>query len=298
MALIDDIIEMASNDKEPIGNLLRKCLVLERQVRNEKFRAWLDKELDGYETKEELPSYRVFRCINKGFFVGIGGSQISDQPLPLHVMEEKDRKMVENAYLFQPAASYAGRPDAATDSHLPWNPHLTVKYQTKFISGMHLNRAWQDLPGSVIVALLEQVRTRVLRFALDIRDNLPEDAVTAAAVPADIVERSVVNNIFNGNVLIASNIEYTNQITNQNVSVGDFASLSKALEQIGINAEGIKALSDIQTEKPSSKGLGEKAKGWLADMGKYLGKEGVKVGVEVAKRAAMKWLTQYYGLDI
>jgi hypothetical protein len=33
-------------------------------------------------------------------------------------------------------------------------------------------------------------------------------------------------------------------------------------------------------------------------MGKYLGKEGAKVGVEVAKRAAMKWLMQYYGLNI
>jgi hypothetical protein len=57
-------------------------------------------------------------------------------------------------------------------------------------------------------------------------------------------------------------------------------------------------LSDIQIEQPSSSGLGEKAKGWLSDMGKYLGKEGVKLGAEVAKRAAMKWLMQYYGLDI
>jgi len=200
--------------------------------------------------------------------------------------------------LFQPAASYEARPDKSADSHLPWNPHLTVKYQNKFLSGMNLNRAWQELPGSVIVALLEQVRTRVLRFALDIKDSLAEDATSIAAVPAEVVERSVVNNIFNGNVLIASNIEYTSQITHQNVSAGDFASLSRALEQIGISDEGIKALADVQAEEPSGSGLGERAKGWLADVGKYIGKEGAKVGIEVAKRAAMKWLMQYYGLDI
>jgi hypothetical protein len=45
---------------------------------------------------------------NKGIFVGIGGSMLNDQPLPLHVMEEKDRKLVERAYLFQPAAFYEG----------------------------------------------------------------------------------------------------------------------------------------------------------------------------------------------
>jgi hypothetical protein len=42
MKLLDDIIDMASDNKEPVGSLLRKCLVLERQLRNEKFRAWLD----------------------------------------------------------------------------------------------------------------------------------------------------------------------------------------------------------------------------------------------------------------
>ena len=32
MKLLDEIIEMAADDKEPVGNLLRKCLVLERQL--------------------------------------------------------------------------------------------------------------------------------------------------------------------------------------------------------------------------------------------------------------------------
>ena len=72
MALIDDIIDMAADDKEPIGNLLRKCLILERQIRNDKFRAWLDSELDGYENPDELPSYRVFNCVNKGMLIGNG----------------------------------------------------------------------------------------------------------------------------------------------------------------------------------------------------------------------------------
>ena len=31
--LLDDIIDMAADDKTPIGNLLRKCLILERRVK-------------------------------------------------------------------------------------------------------------------------------------------------------------------------------------------------------------------------------------------------------------------------
>ena len=48
MTLLDEIIDAAGDEKVPIGTLLRKCLVLEQQVKNEKFKAWLDRELDGY----------------------------------------------------------------------------------------------------------------------------------------------------------------------------------------------------------------------------------------------------------
>ena len=176
MALLDDIIEAATDDKAPVGTLLRKCLVLEQQVKNEKFKAWLDNELDGYNRDHELdiPSYRVFNCVNKGFLIGIA-VHMNDQPLSLHVMEEKDRKLVEKAYLHQPAASYEGRSDKFTHAALPWPPSLTAKYQTKFFKDkdLVLNRAWQEIPGSVLVALLEQVRTRVLRFALELKEALP-----------------------------------------------------------------------------------------------------------------------------
>jgi hypothetical protein len=52
MTLLDEIIDAAVDEKVPIGTLLRKCLVLQQQVKNEKFRAWLDRELDGYDQME------------------------------------------------------------------------------------------------------------------------------------------------------------------------------------------------------------------------------------------------------
>ena len=110
MKLLDEIIEGAVSDTQPIGTVLRKCLVLERQVKNEKFRIWLDNELDGYDKADELPDYRLINSISRGFFVGFGGSKINDQPLALHVMEERHRKLVDKVRLGQPVASYEGRP--------------------------------------------------------------------------------------------------------------------------------------------------------------------------------------------
>jgi hypothetical protein len=300
MKLLDEIIEGAVSDTQLIGTVLRKCLVLERQVKNEKFRLWLDNELDGYSNVDELPDYRTINSISRGFFVGFAGSQINDQPLALHVMEENHQKLVDKVRLFQPVASYEGRPDKATDASLPWPPSLTTKYQKNFIANFVLNRAWQEIPASCMVGLVETVRNRVLRFALDIKDQLGEDQDNVSYLPPDKVEQSVINNIYGGNVFIAAHAETISQVAHTNILAGDASGLFKALSNLGVTEEGLKALQhDIEADKQDGKpSLGQRTMGWLSDIGKHLGAEGVKVGVDVAKRAATKWLMQHYGLDV
>jgi AbiTii len=301
MALLDDIIDAAVDEKVPIGTLLRKCLVLEQQVKNKKFRAWLDRELDGYDQMEELPPYRVINCENKGLFIGTT-VRSEDQPIPVHVMEEKDRKLVRKAYLQQPAASYEGGPDKSAAAVFPWNPYLTTKYQTKFFKDkdLVLNRAWQEIPGSVLVGLLEQIRTRVLRFALELKDNLPPDAADPKQVSAAVVERSVVNIIYGGNILIASHAENVSQMAHTTIAVGDIEGLKRALSTLGVTDEGLKKLeADIKADKTNGKpSIGPRIKAWLANIGQYLGKEGAKAGIDVTKKLATKWILQHYGMDL
>jgi hypothetical protein len=170
MKLLDELIELASNDKEPIGNVLRKCLILESQFPNDGSKAWIDRELDGYAKADDVPSYRLVSARSYGMFTGLA-SNIASQPLNIGVMKPEDRKVIEELRLFQPASSYEGRPDKTSDAAIPWPVHLTTRYQEKFITTHTLLRAWQSLPGSVIIALLETVRNRVLRFALEMQKS-------------------------------------------------------------------------------------------------------------------------------
>ena len=48
MQLLDEIIEDAVNDKVNLSVLLRKCLVLAHQLKNDKLKAWAEYELNGY----------------------------------------------------------------------------------------------------------------------------------------------------------------------------------------------------------------------------------------------------------
>lgn len=43
--LLDEIINLAVDDKQPITTLLRKCIVFAHQLRNERLRKWANEEL-------------------------------------------------------------------------------------------------------------------------------------------------------------------------------------------------------------------------------------------------------------
>ncbi len=67
----------------------------------------------------------------------------------------------------------------------------------------------------------------------------------------------------------------------------------------GVSDDGVKQLEfDIEGDKKDGQPtIGPKIKKWLAEIGKYLGKEGAKTGFEMAKKLATKWLLQHFALD-
>src|ERR1700692_1568687 len=91
MQLLDKIIDGATESTEPVSNLLRRCLVLAHDLKNEKLAAWASMELNGYQRDDPLPSYRTIRIVARGFFIGPYGGQLDDQPLTPGVMDEEHR---------------------------------------------------------------------------------------------------------------------------------------------------------------------------------------------------------------
>lgn len=160
MELLDQIVDGATGDTEPLTNLLRKCLVLASALKNDTLKTWAQNELNGYPGIEALPTYRRITTIARGYFVGPFGMQLNDQPLSPHVLEERHRDYATTAYLTQPIAAYDNRaPGKAVQ--IAWPPALTTKYQTSFFENLVLNRAWTEIPTSVFPALTDTVRTRI-----------------------------------------------------------------------------------------------------------------------------------------
>jgi hypothetical protein len=108
--LLDDIIELATDDKQPITVLLRKCLILASQLKNELLKTWANKELNGYmdndDDDDDLPEYRITPAQAVGFFNGPFGAQWNNMPIPPAILEEKHKQFATEVRLTQAISAY------------------------------------------------------------------------------------------------------------------------------------------------------------------------------------------------
>jgi hypothetical protein len=289
MQLIDEIIGLATADNGSIGPLLRKCLVLSYELDNSHLQEWVEQELNGYDKADKLPDYRKAPIVAKGHLRGPFGASISNQPIPPVILKKEHRHWAEYAYLMQPIAAYEGAKDNAMIS---WPANLTLMYQDKLIEGYGLAAAWQELPMSLLVGMIESVRNKVLKFALEIRKELQIAGGDPAAVPAEKVEAAIVNYIYGGTNIITGKASDFTQIGSIEVHEGDFESLAAALRSLEIKTAEIESLNkSIEADK----GFGHQTKGWLKKVGTKLGDTGVKMGVDIATGFVKAWLRKYFG---
>jgi hypothetical protein len=302
MKLLDEIIDLATEEKESVSVILRKCLVLSYELKNERLKIWADKELDGYGKDDELPPYRIVHTISKGTFLAGGGGTLKEQPLNPLVMNPEHRHYATDARLNAPIASYeiGANEDVTSNPIIPWPPAVTAHYQTKFIKGWALNRAWQELPNSVIVGLVATVRNRILRFALELRSELGSVNDDIAKLPSAAVDQTVINYIYGAHNVFAGTAQKVTQIENFIVKEHDLNSLKHAMSTLGLAesdvAELIGAIADDSTEGGHT--FGDRTKAWFKALPGKLASGAVNVSVDVAKAAAKQWLLQYFGIDV
>jgi hypothetical protein len=307
--LLDDIIELATDDKQPITVLLRKCLILASQLKNERLKAWANKELNGYTDNDDaqLPEYRITPAQAVGFFNGPFGAQWNNMPIPPAVLEDKHKEFATEVRLTQAISAYEDLVRSAKlkgTITMNWPTNLVLYYQQKIPNskGMILNQAYQEIPKPSLVEMLDTVRNRVLNMALEIKSEIGEtDADFKQITPqnAKKVDQTVVNNIFGGNVYVSTGqstmTASTIQQQQQNIVAGDWEHLAKVLRTAGVSDPELNELSTAVKE--DGKTMGARVKGWIEKTAPKVLSGGVKIGVSVGQTLLVEYLKQYYGLS-
>ncbi len=305
--LLRRINEGATNSQTPLGEVLRLCLRLGRQLDNKELSDWAKAEAGGYEDSDSLPDYRIFETGVRGTFSGSFGRGISNAPIPQAFIEKKHQNALFKVYVRQSVGELERIVSGSADNNsvtIPWSGDTILYYQQKEIyQGYVLVSAEKMLTTMAIAGVLEVIRARVLEFVLVIERELGIDAMNYDdnKTPLETPTQEKINNIFNTTILEGTNISLGNAgTTNQyatHVQPGDLQGLKEKLAQLGVTEE---LLNDLDTaldkDADSQEQPGSHVKGWLGRVMIKAGQGTLQLASTAATTVVMAEVRRFLGL--
>ncbi len=283
MALLDDIIDEATSKDGEVTRLLRLCMVLGRRLNYQPLTDWAKGELEGYPIDQTVPAYRVFHVRNRGQFMGYyqGEFDIPVRVLPNALQPHYEKHEARDA--IAEFAALVKNSKGVSSPRIHWPADLGAKFATH-VRGSQCVEAWMELPQGSLENVLDQVKTRVLDFALRIEEELP--ASRDIAEISGSIKGTNVPNIFNTTILgnvqnLSQGDTGTTQVASTGIAAGDLESLIAALRSVGVSEPEVAALRAAAGSPDNDTGSGGKAvaiRKWLTDFGTKSA-QGVATGV-------------------
>lgn len=263
-SLLKDIRNAALEADVPVANVLRKCAVLGAQLKNNDLRDWALQELKGYDNEDDVPEYRRVASPLMGNFAGRFGSGYTNIGVPAVNLPEELKERARSAVFTQGVAGLEALLEDGEKGSLtfPWpGDWITwIQSKTTWNDGMILYAAWQVVGKANIAEMIDAIRNRVLEFCLRLEKEIPElmsDDDDDSALPTGA--EAAASQVFNQVIVFGShvgNIANASPGAKQKASAvkpNDFASLTDALNEIGVPPEAIEQLKTaIETETAGS----------------------------------------------
>lgn len=306
MSLLRDIQDAAITSETDISVLLRMCRILAARLGNEQFKCWVESELEGYQSADALPDYRILKVISKGNFAGPFGSGLRNVAIPISSFPKEYWDRFSHSYLTQPISFYESLVNKSGEGsgqlEEPWSPDFVAHMGDRVYEDMHCIGAWKVIPWGSIVSLIDAVRNKVLSFVLEIEAENPEAGeapINSNPVPQEKVSQ-IFNTYFSGNVQnVATGSSNISQIGRIELKHNKEA-LAELLQEKGIPPADIDnlltAIEDDRKVDPDQKNVGPKVTNWLGNMLKKSASGAWKIGSGVATAVLTKAITEYYGL--
>lgn len=295
--------EMASSSSTDISELLSRAKMISVKLGLKDISEWIEHELNGYPSIEDLPSYRILKNNPlKAFNPYIGWI-----PTQFGNLENTDPELYElctTVNVNNPVSMLTefSKKDGSLYSDVP---SVLAEYLQR-ASGTSFRVAWCINPAQII-NIFSSIKSIILDWALLLESkNILGEGLRFSSEEKQGAIGMTVNNInnFNGNVsnLGAIGAGNTGDVNQKNVvNINDFSSLERQLKSYGIADEDIMHLKEIIDESPkpeSSNNLGAQVGGWVGSMiGKaYSGS--LKIAASAAPVLITNALCHYYGIPV
>ena len=268
MSLLREIENGSTDATVDISTILRKAKILAARLKNQDLADWLERELNGYPDKVDVPDYRMAGGPVYGEFA-LPFQQLGTQQIPASVLPPNLRHWAEKVRLREPIATYSAllaRSSLKGGLQVPWPTDMARLYGSKAYENVLCLKAWIALDSSALAGMLDSVRNRLLSFTLAIERENPdagEAAIGSTPVEPAKVAQYFQTFIYGGTNNVAAGASNFSQRQESVVHAGDFQALRRSLESAGAESEEIKELESELTSVETSEEKQRVADGWL-----------------------------------
>lgn len=132
------IIKELVNEEITIEKALKRILLLANDIDNDDLKMWVEKELNGYESGDDIPEYRVVGSLNL-IYSGInGGFQVTRSPLPMTYLNPETFDNIKKIKIFEPIGSIQDKAN---------NTEGTLKMDRTYLAGEVYNNTYDGFDG-------------------------------------------------------------------------------------------------------------------------------------------------------
>jgi hypothetical protein len=304
VSLLREIENAAAGSTVATTDLLRKCLILSYRLDNGSFRAWVERELEGYPVDADLPGYRRDHRGGLRAQVANAARWMNGVAVPLSLLPDWYR---DDASRFDFRESVSFLESLVADTRAQGHATLHRSIAPEVFGGIEIYEGYSTLsmdvrlPVSVVTGIIDQVRSRALRFALEIEAQVPE-ALDDASVPSVAAERLVTqifyNTILGSVAAVAQGSRHVEQVVDIAVARGDLESLLLHLRTIGVEEADLEALpTSLQMDAGApSEQPGPRTREWIGRVTFKLAASASRIGEGAAGGAIALAIARYLGL--
>jgi AbiTii len=258
-----------------------------------------------------LPSYRgPFAAEVRGSLSGPFGSGFQNAPIPPSAFPEELRKgALFHASFLQPIAELEALANTRKELRNDWPAdalalaqHLIQTGETSLNRSYVLNYAYRPISPAMIAGIVDNVRSRILNFALSLEEIDPSAGTSdGSAISPENVGQIFTTHIYGSATNIAigsSNVEQSAILPSR----GDEDGLIRALELVGVPATDLEELrAALAADREEAGGTdppepGPRVSNWWTRASLKTGSVVGKVGISAAGGLAGRALAAYFGL--
>ena len=260
---IDTIISDLVNPEKKITDILLKVQVLADQLKNEKLKEWVISELNGYESVDSIPKYRVIPALVYGNLVQHIGRPVAEKKRALLPIENMDSEIYKtlNVMEFKNSISEIDKFSESNSDILnrPLSKSICTLIQKHIVHYWYIVDAWQEISRHSLQKIITSLRSNLIDYLQQLDENVDLDNLLS-----NKYEKEKIDKIFDKTIgtIKGKTVNITVGSDNQqNITVGEYSTINsiqgdKSTQNISIEyKENLKKLIDIINENLNNLGL-------------------------------------------